>query len=70
MTGVQDGNAAREIEILTAFDIPHPTIFPPARRKSGESAPRREEQRYDGAAIKALLVFISDSPVKGLCTYI
>ncbi len=29
MTGVQDGNAAREIEILTAFDIPHPTIFRP-----------------------------------------
>lgn len=52
MTGVQDGNAAREIEILTAFDIPDPTIFRPLGENWVNLAPRREERRYDGAALK------------------
>ncbi len=69
MTGVQDGNAAREIEILTAFDIPDPTIFRPLG-ENRVNLPTPRGTALWRRCIKALLVFISDSPVKGRCTYI
>ncbi len=59
MTGVQDGNAAREIEILDA-DIPGPTIFRPLGevRESGHAA-------RNGVGSQSVIGdCISDSPVK------